>query len=242
MCGADGVCHDRRMSAPRELLQTLGSTSTWRRYAFLLVGAALTAPYGMLGSFLGEALEDGLGAVGTWVAVVVVCFVALPVATGMLAPVREIEVAAARRLLDVRFSEAEMHHGTPSWSTRWRSAGWFVVHLVIGFAIGALTLVMPPAVLSACYAPFASGPVELGQLDPTVPGGPQSAWIVPLALLAPLALVLLATSAGALLARLAPRALGPRRPSASPPWSATRSTSRSATASRASCTTPSATR
>jgi hypothetical protein len=52
----------------------------------------------------------------------------------------------------------EMHHGPPSWSTRWRSVVWFVGYLVIGFVIGALTLVMSPAVLAACYAPFASGP------------------------------------------------------------------------------------
>lgn len=208
MCGAAGVCHDRRMSAPRELLTILVSKSTWRRYAYLVIGAALTAPYGMLGSFLGEAVEGGLGAVVTWVIVVLVCFVALPVATGMLAPVREIEVAASRRLLGAELGAVELH-GPLSWSTRWRSALWFVGHLLIGFAIGALTLVMPPAVLSACYAPFASGDVQLGQLDAVVPGGPQSAWIVPLALLAPVALVLLATSAGALLARLAPRLLGP---------------------------------
>lgn len=209
MRGAGGVCHDRRMSAPRELLTILVSTSTWRRYAYLLIGAALTAPYGMLGSFLGEAIEGGLGAVVTWVIVVVVCFVALPVVTGMLAPVREIEVAAARRLLGAELRGVEVHHGPLSWSTRWRSAAWFVAHLVIGFVIGALTLVMPPAVLSACYAPFSSGDVQLGQLDAMVPGGPQSAWIVPLALLAPVALILLATSAGALLGRLAPRLLGP---------------------------------
>lgn len=163
----------------------------------------------MLGSFLGEAIEGGLGAVVTWVIVVVVCFVALPVVTGMLAPVREIEVAAARRLLGAELRGVEVHHGPLSWSTRWRSAAWFVAHLVIGFVIGALTLVMPPAVLSACYAPFSSGDVQLGQLDAMVPGGPQSAWIVPLALLAPVALILLATSAGALLGRLAPRLLGP---------------------------------
>ena len=42
-----------------------------------------------------------------------------------------------------------------------------------------------------------------------MPGGPGSAWIVPLALLSPLALVFLAAAAGALLARLAPRLLGP---------------------------------
>ena len=197
------------MSAARKLLAVVASRSTWRRYAYLLVGAALTAPYGMLGSFLGEAIEGGIGIAATWVVVSVVCFVALPIATGMLAPVREIEVTAARRLLGAELGEGAVLGGPPSWSTRRRAAAWFFAHLLAGFAIGALTLVAPPAVASALYAPFASGDVQLGQLDPTIPGGPQSAWVVPLAVLSPVALVLLAAAVGALLARLAPRLLGP---------------------------------
>ena len=79
----------------------------------------------------------------------------------------------------------------------------------MGLVICLLALVLPPAVVSACTAPFATGDVQLGQLDPTVPGGPGSAWIVPLALLSPVALVYLAVAASALLARVAPRLLGP---------------------------------
>jgi len=72
-----------------------------------------------------------------------------------------------------------------------------------------VTLVLPPAAVSACLAPFQTGDVQLGQLDATVPGGPGSTWIVPLALLSPFALIAVAAAASAALARLAPRLLGP---------------------------------
>jgi len=127
----------------------------------------------------------------------------------MLTTVRELEVGAARRLLDVPLADAESPRGAVSWATRRRSAAWFVSHLVLGLVICLLALVMPPAVVAVCLAPFATGDVQLGQLDPTVPGGPGSAWLVPLALLAPVALVYLAAGASALLARIAPRLLGP---------------------------------
>jgi len=182
---------------------------TWRRYAYLVIGAALVAPYVTLAGFVWQALEGGVGAAATWAVAIAVCCVALPIATGMLAPVRALEIAAARLLLNVEVGDAETAGGDASWPTRWRSAAWFVAHLVVGGVIGTLTVVLPPAVIAACLAPFASGEVQLGQLDPTIPGGPGSAWIVPLALLSPVALVYLAAGASALMARAAPRLLGP---------------------------------
>ena len=174
-----------------------------------MIGAALVAPYVTLTGFVALALEGGVGVVAAWGVAIAACCVALPIATGMLAPVRALEIAAARLLLGVEVSDAEVIHGEVSWSTRWRSAAWFVAHVVVGGVIGTLTVVLPPAVVSACSAPFATGDVQLGRLDPTVPGGPGSAWIVPLALLSPVALVYLAVAASALLARVAPRLLGP---------------------------------
>ncbi len=197
------------MSRVRALLAIAARRSTWRRYAFLLIGAALIPPYGTLAGFVVPALEGGLGSAATVLAVVV-CAIVLPIATGMLSAVRELEIGAARRLLGVEIGAPQTLGATKiSWPTRWRSAAWFVTHLLVGGVIGTLTLVLPPAVVSAVFAPFATGSVQLGRLDWTVPGGPASAWVVPLALLSPLALISLAAAAGRLLARLAPRLLGP---------------------------------
>ncbi len=197
------------MSRARALLAIPTSSSTWQRYAYLVIGAALVPPFGTLAGFVAPALEGGLGETAAWTLAIALCGVALPVATGMLPAVRELEIGAARRLLGVETGDPQALDATASWPTRWRSAAWFVAHLVVGGVIGTLTVVLPPAVVSACSVPFATGDVQLGQLDPTVPGGPGSAWIVPLALLSPLALVCLAAAAGGGLARLAPRLLGP---------------------------------
>ena len=197
------------MPGLRELLAIPVRRSTWRRIAYLMIGGALAAPYLVLASFAVPALEGGLGVAGAWALTSAFYFVALPIVTGMLTTVRELEVGAARRLIDVPLADAESPRGAVSWATRRRSAAWFVAHLVLGLVICLLALVMPPAVVAVCLAPFATGDVQLGQLDPTVPGGPGSAWLVPLALLAPVALVYLAAGASALLARIAPRLLGP---------------------------------
>ncbi|MBA3672862.1 MAG: hypothetical protein H0W68_12695, partial [Gemmatimonadaceae bacterium] len=170
-----------------------------------MIGAALVAPYVTLTGFLALALKGGVGVLAAWTIAIAACCIVAPIATGMLAPVRMLEIAAARLLLGVEVDDADLIRGAASWSTRWRSAAWFVAHVVVGGVIGTLTVILPPVVVSACSAPFATGDVQLGRLDATVPGAPESAWIVPLALLAPAALVYLAVAAGALLARVAPR-------------------------------------
>ena len=203
------MCHDRGMPRARELLAIPVRRSTWQRFVYLGIGVALVAPFGTLAGFVAPVLEGALDESAAWTVASVLCFGPLAIATGMLASVRDLEIAAVRRLLGVELADAAALDAQISWSTRWRSAAWFVAHLVAGGVIGALTLVLPPAAVSACLAPFASGDVQLGQLDATVPGGPASAWLVPLALLSPLALIYLAAAASALLARIAPRLLGP---------------------------------
>ena len=197
------------MPRARELLTIPVRRSTWQRFVYLGIGVALVAPFGTLAGFIAPVLEGGLGETAAWTVASVLCFGPLTMATGMLASVRDLEIAAVRRLLGVGLADAAGLDVQMSWSTRWRSAAWFVAHLVAGGVIGALTLVLPPAAVSAFLAPFASGDVQLGQLDATVPGGPASAWLAPLALLSPFALIYLAAAASALLARIAPRLLGP---------------------------------
>ena len=200
------------MLGVRGLLAILASSATWQRYAYLVIGAALVPPFGTLAGFVAPALQGGLGDTAAWGVATGLCGVALPIAIGMLSAVRELEIAAVRRLLGVQIADpvpVDTAAAHISWETRRRSAAWFVAHLVVGGVIGSLTVVLPPAVVSVCGAPFESGAVQLGQLDATVPGGPGSAWLVPVALLSPVALVYLAAAAGGLLARLAPRLLGP---------------------------------
>jgi len=75
----------------RKVLAVPAAPSTWRRYAHLIMGGAICVPYGTLG-----------GSLGTWPVGVAVAGIVLPLATGLLGPVRDVEVTAARALLDVR--------------------------------------------------------------------------------------------------------------------------------------------
>ena len=179
------------------------------RCVYLAIGIALIAPYGTLAELLREALEPALGAAAALGLAIVACFTVLPLATGMLAAVRELEIVAARRMLGVQLADAESSDAAPSWSTRWRGATWYLLHVVAGGLIATLTLALPAAAIAGLRAPFSSHDVRLGPLDATVSGGPESAWIVPLAVLALLALVYIAAATGALLASIAPRLLGP---------------------------------
>ena len=144
------------MPRARELLAIPARSSTWQRYAFLVVGAALVPPFGTLAGFVAPALEGGLGETAAWGLAIALCGVALPIATGMLPAVRELEIGAARRLLGVELGDVATLNAHVSWETRWRSAAWFVAHLVVGGVIGTLTVVLPLFVVSACSAPFDS--------------------------------------------------------------------------------------
>ena len=101
------------------------SGRTWRRYAYLVIGAALVAPYPTLAGFVAPALEGGLGVDAAWAVAIVVCCVVLPIATGMLAAVRGLQITAARLLLGADLDDDEPTRGELAWSTRRRSGAWF---------------------------------------------------------------------------------------------------------------------
>ncbi len=91
---------------------------------------ALVAPFATLAGFIAPVLEGGLGETAAWTVASVLCFGPLTMATGMLASVRDLEIAAVRRLLGVGLADAAGLDVQMSWSTRWRSAAWFLAHLV----------------------------------------------------------------------------------------------------------------
>lgn len=138
------------MARARELLAVPVRGRTWLRCVYLAIGIALVAPYGTLAELLREALEPALGAAAALGLAIVACFVALPLATGMLAAVRELEIVAVRRLLGVQLDDVEAPDAVLSWSTRWRAATWYLLHVVIGGLIATLTLALPGRRSPAC--------------------------------------------------------------------------------------------
>ncbi|MFK4089642.1 sensor histidine kinase [Kribbella sp. NPDC020789] len=191
-------------------LRSLGRASTYLRWIYLLIGAALVLAVLLVGSAVG-ALTHELRLPGPASAVLLVLLgVAPPLAIGFLPAVREVEGIAVSSLLGVKFDERPLGPAR-TWAQRRRTAVWLTLHLVAGGLVGILSTVVFGAGPVLLAAPFrTTGARELVPgLDYHVSGRWTDLWM-PLAVLVALAgLFLVSSAVGALLAYLAPRILGP---------------------------------
>ncbi|HWD83026.1 MAG TPA: histidine kinase [Kribbella sp.] len=192
------------------VISQLWRTSTYLRWVYLLLGAALVLAFLLVDSALGAVVADlGLPTVATGI-LWVVLGLAPPVALGLLPAVREVEGIAVESLLAVRFEERPLGPSR-TWAGRRRTTVWFCLHLIAGGVVGILSTIVFGLGAIWLAAPFRSA----GTRD-VVPGwtydvrGNWTDLWMPLAAIAMLAgLFLLSAAVGALLAYLAPRVLGP---------------------------------
>lgn len=191
-------------------LVPLISGSTYRRWVHLILGGAVLVPYTLATAVLASLLfpEAAEGRAPAVLLLGALAALPLVVVTAFIPVVRELEGTAATVLLGGRITEHAIG-AARSWATRWRTAGWFCAHLVLGFLVCLLTMFVLPEAFLLITAPLTGGGVS-----PSVVR--LSAWYEWLAGWAPLlgvalvaALVYLVAGAGALLARLAPVLLGP---------------------------------
>ncbi|TCC37817.1 two-component sensor histidine kinase [Kribbella speibonae] len=197
----------------RRVWQAIGCLwrpSTYLRWVYLLLGAALVLAFILVDSALG-AVVNGLGlpkvATGTiWVVLGLVP----PIVLGLLPAVREVEGIAVESLLAVRFEERPLGPAR-TWAQRRRTTLWFCLHLLAGGVVGILSTIVFGLGAIWLAAPFRSP----GARD-VVPGwsydihGDWTDLWMPAAAIGGLAgLFLLSAAVGALLAYLAPRVLGP---------------------------------
>ncbi|WP_181782759.1 histidine kinase [Pseudonocardia pini] len=180
----------------RLLVDPLRAGSTYRRTVHLLIGAAMLLPYVGLAWLFVFSVQGGLDAVGA--VVLGGLAVGVGVAVALVPGVRELEVAAARALLDVDLPAPTRPE---TWSGRRRAVGWLLVAMLLG-GVTALSLLWSlPIAAAFLVAPWTALP-----LLPTGAG----AWWAPIAGLAMLIVVLhVLALLGGLLAALAPRVLGP---------------------------------
>ncbi|WP_423462413.1 sensor histidine kinase [Promicromonospora sp. MS192] len=171
-----------------------------RRFAWHMLGAAIGLAlvllvYGLL----------NIAAGGTPGGVVVVVAVAAAVALGLVPGARELEVTAARALLDV--DEDLVVPAQPRLAHRARTAGWVLLHLVTGLVVAfGLFALVPGAVLIGAEA--ATGSSMGSQIPP--PAGPGEAVARVAACVVVGLLAVVATwPLGAAAAALAARVLGP---------------------------------
>jgi signal transduction histidine kinase len=184
--------------------------STYLRWVYLLLGAALVLAFILVDSGLVSLLEElRLPAVLAGVIVFLVVVIP-PVLLGVLPAVREVEGIAVESLLGVRFEERPLGPAR-TWAQRRRTATWFCLHLLAGGFVGVLSTVVFGLGAVLLAAPFREqGKHELiPNVDYTVNGRWTDCWMPLVAIAATVALLLLSSAIGALLAYAAPRILGP---------------------------------
>jgi signal transduction histidine kinase len=128
----------------RRLVAPLVSATTYRRGAFLLLGAALLLPYGIVAVGLARVAREGRTPLALLLALVAVSAV-IGLAPPFLHGARVLEVAAARWLLGVELPDPPER---PAPEARLRGALWFAVHLGVGSVVGlALFAAVPSAAM-----------------------------------------------------------------------------------------------
>ncbi|MEV0290444.1 MULTISPECIES: histidine kinase [unclassified Kribbella] len=200
----------RTASALVRGVRCLGRASTYLRWVYLLLGAALVLAFILVDSALGALAQDldlPVVAEGILIGILVV---GPPIALGILPAVREVEGIAVESLLGVRFEERPLGPAR-TWAQRRRTTTWFCLHLITGGIVGTLSTVVFGLGAVLLAAPFRSpGRHELmPDLSYRIKGDWTDLWMPAAALGGIVGLFFLSAAVGALLAYLAPRVLGP---------------------------------
>jgi signal transduction histidine kinase len=194
----------------RHIGRSLVRGSTYLRWVYLLLGAALVLAFILVDSGL-VALATQLGDPDVVQVVLAAAVIVLPpVALGLLPAVREVEAVAVESLLGVTIGERPAGPAR-DWRQRGRSAGWFLLHLVAGGIVGVASTFGLPLAFVLFAAPLrAPGDHEfIPGVGYHVGGGWGDVWLPLAGLLGIVVPLLLAAGLGALLARWAPGVLGP---------------------------------
>jgi signal transduction histidine kinase len=197
----------------RRVWQAIGCLwrpSTYLRWVYLLLGAALVLAFILVGSALGAVVSDlGLPKVATSTIWVLMGLVP-PIVLGLLPAVREVEGIAVESLLAVRFEERPLGPAR-TWPQRRRTTVWFCLHLLAGGIVGILS-----TIVFGLGAIWLAGPFRSPGPHDVVPGWSYDVhgdwtdvWMPAAAIGGLVGLFLLSAAVGALLAYLAPRVLGP---------------------------------
>jgi signal transduction histidine kinase len=184
--------------------------TTYLRWVYLLLGAALVLAFILVDSGLVSLLGDlQLPAVLTGILMAIVVLVP-PAVLGLLPAVREVEGIAVESLLGVRFEERPLGPAR-TWPQRRRTATWFCIHLAAGGLVGIISTAVFGFGAVLLAAPFRSpGTRELlPDTTYTISGHWTDFWMPVAALAGIVVLFLLSSAIGALLAYAAPRVLGP---------------------------------
>jgi signal transduction histidine kinase len=184
--------------------------STYLRWVYLLLGAALVLAFLLVESALAALVTD-FGPPPALSALLVTLVIAgPPLLLGVLPAVREVEGIAVESLLGVRFDERPLGPAR-TWAQRRRTAVWFVLHLLTGGLAGFVTTLAVVGAGLLIAAPLRDPGRH--QLMPDLyyetSGSWSDLWMPAVGLALIPVPFLLSAGLGAALAHWAPRVLGP---------------------------------
>ncbi|MBK1788217.1 sensor histidine kinase [Prauserella cavernicola] len=189
----------------RRILGPVTSRTTYRRWTYLILGGALSAPYLLFAGVVVPSIVPVSADVGVSLAIGGVAALVVLAGTGLLPPVRALETAAVRELLDDPVPEADP--SATGGGARLLAAAMFCCHVLLGALVSLLSLLVPALLGLAVAAPFTGSLGAPGSPFP-VPRGWASAWLPAVLLFALVLLFPLVSATGALLVRAATAWLG----------------------------------
>ncbi|MBN6040735.1 sensor histidine kinase [Amycolatopsis sp. 195334CR] len=189
------------------LLNPVVNRSTYRRWAYLILGGALIVPYLIFASIAIPSVAPFAADIGTASAVGGLAAILAMVASSFIPAVRVLEGTAVRELLDdpapgVTFGRAE------NWPVRLRSSAMFVAHVLAGGILSFLSLALPVFFVLSLSGPFTGRIAIATEEGIPVPRGWAGAWVPVLFLALVIGLVYAIWAVGGLLARAAAILLG----------------------------------
>ncbi|AXB41981.1 sensor histidine kinase [Amycolatopsis albispora] len=189
------------------LLNPVVNRSTYRRWAYLILGGALFVPYLIFASIAIPSVTPIAAGIGTATVVGGLVAILVLVASSFIPAVRVLEGTAVRELLDdpapgATFGRAE------NWPVRLRSSAMFVLHVLTGGVLSFLSLVLPVVFVLSLAGPFTGRIAIATEEGIAVPRGWAGAWVPVLFLLLVVGLIYAVSAAGALLGRAAAVLLG----------------------------------
>ena len=147
------------------VLAPLRSTATVRAGVLLVVGGVVAGAYVVL---VAGFVQMFASLQTPRVATVVLALVTAVLASTppFLAPVRTLEIAAARTFLDVDVPLPAAGAAPPGAATRWRAAAWYALHLSLGAAVVVVVLFGVPVATQLVLSATGVEPVLLADWRP----------------------------------------------------------------------------
>ncbi|GAA2798470.1 sensor histidine kinase [Crossiella cryophila] len=194
-----------------KLLAPLTSRSTLLRWIYLVLGGALLSPYFVAGTAVAELLRDfvvlPLPQGWTLATLSVLFAIGTLLLTTLIPALGVLETTAVRTLLGIQVTDLSSGPRSP-WA-RLRIAGWLMIHLITGFGVSLLTLIIPVFLVGAFTLPFSRYSTYFILDVIPLSGGPDKWWAPLAALGVALVAVYLVAGVGEIMARLAGFFLGP---------------------------------